>query len=410
MNNISNISSALPIQETPNSPPRENRKRAHSPEEIFTSLSASLRTSIDANENNTTSSTTIEAIRQLGTVNNTEFLSINSSTFLEQVLTENTTHSASESTENNAHNTNSLVSFFNFFGAKNALKANDYVSASSKIGSSNSVFQGDILDNDDLIRSMDYLSLEDFKKILDQRVDLLEDINECIMTDEMSLTCLLWAARAKRLDIIQYLVEEKHATIDSQDNLDDEWYTSIYWAMEEGSLEIAEYLVSKGALLNATFQLGDEPWDTILGYHCFASRFAKLQFIVETLKADVNAPDELGRTPLSSTLDRIIDFSGHSNEVNQETIALYRSTGLPPGVVEECKKIAKVVLYLIRHGADVNQTLEYLTEKKNQGASSAELAELALTYILDLGAASYLKSSLSRELGINRLTWIGHNL
>ena len=448
INNTPNMQPLLFAQKVQNPSQTENRKRTHSSEVTSSSLSTRLRTSIDSNENSTAPNTTTEAIRQLSTINhNTENLSIDPSIFLEQVLTTegNSNNSASESIENHVDEdylldslsetnfndpVSSINSLLNMTSHNNSLheiptynQLGDYMSslvaiskkrkeaAAEAAASSNNEFTGNVLNNDDFIDSLKYISLENFKNLLSQRTDLLENINTVIESNEMGgCTCLLWAVDAGRLDIIQYLVEEKQAEIDSQDNLDYGCYPSLYRAMEADFLKIAEYLASKGALLNAPFALCEEPWDTLLSYHCYSSNFTKLQFIVETLKADIHAPNKLGRTPLSSTLKRITFFSKYDDGVNQETIDLYKSTGLPPTIVKKCKQIAKVVLYLINHGADVNEALEYLNEKKKKGDSSAEITKLALEYILDLGASSYLKSSLSRELGINRLTWIGHNL
>ena len=79
---------------------------------------------------------------------------------------------------------------------------------------------------------------------------------------------------------------------------DENMRTPLFHAAQDGTLEVAKFLVSKGAEVNAREEDGETP----LHFAAKDDEYATVQFLVEK-GAEVNARDRYGKTPLYRTRD-----------------------------------------------------------------------------------------------------------
>jgi hypothetical protein len=90
--------------------------------------------------------------------------------------------------------------------------------------------------------------------LLDDR-KLTFDIN---WRGNLGRTLVYWAARIKKIDFMEYLVEEKNADVNIAD---DKGATPLHHAAEIGNLKIVKYLVRRKAKITAEDRDGRKPVD-----------------------------------------------------------------------------------------------------------------------------------------------------
>ena len=109
---------------------------------------------------------------------------------------------------------------------------------------------------------------------------------------------LHWAAQGGHLEIAEFLIE-RGAVVDSQ-NVADE--TPLHYAAALGQSEVVKLLVEKGASLNPKTITGETP----LHYSADLGQFESVQLLIEK-QADLNVRNNEGRTPLDYASDRGFD-------------------------------------------------------------------------------------------------------
>lgn len=163
---------------------------------------------------------------------------------------------------------------------------------------------------------------------------------------------LFWAATGNKPEMVKYLVEEKHADVNFRDHTGN---FPLRAAVQGGSYEITQYLLSHGADLNAP--LNDH--QTLLLIASEANNPELLKQLIEK-GGDVNAMDDHGATPL-------LVATAHGN-INTIQVLLENGAKTNPGLCtrKSCTntgatplhsaawRFPSIVEYLISKGADVN--------------------------------------------------------
>ena len=191
-------------------------------------------------------------------------------------------------------------------------------------------------------------NLKDFGLLLARRPDLQNNINLNVENEACGKTCLLWAVENKQYDILRFLIEQKKAQIDIEENLLQEWSPALVLCLESNctdpeNLKIASYLASNGADINSIFLSpeGDydvdisscsDEWRTPVGYYSVVGDLARLK-ILHRLGANLNALDDNDKTPLYRIVETLLD----------ERISL-KNDG---------EFLSKTAVYLIENGADL---------------------------------------------------------
>ena len=88
--------------------------------------------------------------------------------------------------------------------------------------------------------------------ILIKKIDALDDLEQ---TDREGRTLLAYAAFYGRLDLLEYLVS-RGANINAADR---NGYTALHGAVQEKRMDVIEYLLSRGADVNAKNAFGGTP-------------------------------------------------------------------------------------------------------------------------------------------------------
>jgi cyclase len=109
---------------------------------------------------------------------------------------------------------------------------------------------------------------------------------------------LHWAAQGGHVEIVEFLIE-RGAVVNSK-NVADE--TPLHYAAALGHCEVVKLLIEKGALLNPKTILGETP----LHYSTNLGQFESVQLLIEK-RTDLNVKNNEGRTPLDYASDRGFD-------------------------------------------------------------------------------------------------------
>ena len=153
---------------------------------------------------------------------------------------------------------------------------------------------------------------------------------------------------------------------------------SFMYAVEDGDIEAATYLMIKGIDVNFTSRGGDTPL-------MWASRKGHMQFVVQLIEegADVNAINKAGKTALMPAVesgylrvaDKLIEEGADVNAINKagKTVLMYAAESGHLGVVDK----------LIEEGADVSVT--------------DALGETALMYAIKSGKSAEVIKALYYE-------------
>ncbi|KAE9161373.1 hypothetical protein PF004_g30843 [Phytophthora fragariae] len=155
-------------------------------------------------------------------------------------------------------------------------------------------------------------------------------------------TELLEAARAGELERVKALVEQD--TNADKDN-------ALRWAAREGSLDVVQYLVEHGAVVNAKDYLGD----TALMRAAEGGHTTVVQFLTDGCKADVKASNKNGYTALVWAArcgqDEVVRYLAERRGVEVDA----RDKNGYTALMKVCKGgNIKVLRALAAAGADVN--------------------------------------------------------
>ncbi len=185
-----------------------------------------------------------------------------------------------------------------------------------------------------LIAAISSGDLATFQSLLEE----VPDINHRKCVDNGKFFSLLsFAIFERQIPICRYLIENKEAIIDSQENLDTGDLPAIVQALEKkpmhtDGIQLAYYLLSKGAFLNELFS-----YNQIKGpattYYALHGDTKRLQILVECFHANVNLKDSRGRTALYYMLKML-------------------SIDLPP---KQQQEIEFSIELLISYGADIEE-------------------------------------------------------
>lgn len=135
----------------------------------------------------------------------------------------------------------------------------------------------------------DCKSIELIKFLLDQpQIDLYsKDVN--------GDTILHKCVRQKEPKAVKYLVEEKKMKLDLNNNLGQ---TPLFLSVFDKNMDMFEYLISKGADVNAKTNKNE----TLLFYAVGGNKLDIVEYLVEKQGMDVNARDKEMNTPIFSSV------------------------------------------------------------------------------------------------------------
>ena len=111
------------------------------------------------------------------------------------------------------------------------------------------------------------------------------------ITDEKKDSLLHIAAKVDSFPIVQYLVEKLNFKIDIKGDLDK---TPLYTALENGHIQIAQYLIAKGADLN----IKDKNGDIAIHFAIVGGLLPMVQYFIEKKNIDIDLPGQNKTTPL----------------------------------------------------------------------------------------------------------------
>ena len=112
-------------------------------------------------------------------------------------------------------------------------------------------------------------------------------------------TMLMKAAEKNKQEMCKYLINERHANVNVQDNFQYYQWTPLHWACNNNNLELAKLLLIKGADVNEK----DYSQRTPLHRSCKTSNFEISKLLVSN-GADVNAKTSGQQTPLHLSCEK----------------------------------------------------------------------------------------------------------
>ena len=111
------------------------------------------------------------------------------------------------------------------------------------------------------------------------------------LSHRFGMNAILWACHDGHLDIVKLLLEDGRSSIDS---IDEEKWTPLHHAIMRNNVDIALYLISKGANVNAKQNEGMTP----LHYSATMGFVDCIKALSSAPGIDMNSRDEGGLTPL----------------------------------------------------------------------------------------------------------------
>lgn len=182
-------------------------------------------------------------------------------------------------------------------------------------------------------------------------------------------TPIFEAIHQKDLKLVKYLVEECGADIEHREIQD---RTPLYHSCSVGCLDISEFLISKGADINAKTKIGR----TCLAKSCWNGHHEIVKFLLQYEQADTETQDNQGRTALHMAVwgqygGRLRKKASLNPTDSPECALLLLQRGANPNCVDFYKVPplgtacgtggARCIEMLVKYGADINMLDEHQT-------------------------------------------------
>ncbi|WCR58321.1 ankyrin repeat domain-containing protein [Wolbachia endosymbiont of Ctenocephalides felis wCfeJ] len=180
-----------------------------------------------------------------------------------------------------------------------------------------------------------------------------------------SRTPLHLAAAKGRLEIVQYLIEDKKVDLNVADWLN---RTILHLASQYGKLEVVQYLVDKGADLNVVDKDGRAPLHLAAMIDLFDKddRLKTVRYLVDN-GASLNAADKDGMMPLHwAALEGRLEIVKYLVD-NVADLDAANKDGMTPLHLAALKGRLEIVKYLVNNGANFKKTTK-------DGTTSLDLA------------------------------------
>lgn len=207
----------------------------------------------------------------------------------------------------------------------------------------NSEVSANDIQNEKIIKAIENNDISELTSIFEEGDINVNNIIEAEVGNDMelqvSMTPLMYASYLGNYEIVRYLVEEKKADI----NIENEYgWTALKYASDEGRLEIVKYLVENGASVDAEVLT-------------ITKNLEVFEYLLEQGNLNINSVGYLGMTALSLAS---IEYG------NLEMIKYLLEKGADINVKNEDGSTAlmtasmygnlEIIKYLIENGADIN--------------------------------------------------------
>lgn len=207
----------------------------------------------------------------------------------------------------------------------------------------NSEVSANDIQNEKIIKAIENNDISELTSIFEEGDININNIIEAEVGNDMelqvSMTPLMYASYLGNYEIARYLVEEKKADINAENEYG---WTALKYASDEGRLEIVKYLVENGASVDAEVLT-------------ITKNLEIFEYLLERGNLNINSVGYLGMTALSLAS---IEYE------NLEMIKYLLEKGADINVKNEDGSTAlmtasmygnlEIIKYLIENGADIN--------------------------------------------------------
>ncbi len=191
------------------------------------------------------------------------------------------------------------------------------------------------------------------------------------------------AAFNGKLEVVKYLMEEKHVGFNVKDK---DGRTPLHLAATNGQLEIVKYLVEKGGDVNVKDNYGG----TLLQSAVYNGKLEVVKYLVGK-GANVNLKDNIGKTPLHlAAINGLLQVVKYLVE-NGADVNKKDNLGETSLQFVAIKGHPEIVKYLVEKGADVNVTNNSWETPLHFAASEGQLE--IVKYLVEKGADVNVKNN-----------------